>query len=102
MSRLDPTRAIVCACGALAASAALAAGPAQQTPVFRAGIDLVNVPVTVTDRKGNLIADLRAEDFEILEDGRKQAIQYFSAGLNTGPGGPHMHLGLLLDVSESM
>src|SRR5579884_1063678 len=41
---------------------------AQQIPVFKSGVDLVNVGVTVTDRKGNLVTDLKADDFEIYED----------------------------------
>jgi len=77
---------------------------AQQVPVFRTGIELVNLGVTVADRKGSLISDLKAEDFEIYEEGKKQTIRYFAAGDPTGPDhpGPEMHLGLLLDVSESM
>ena len=73
----------------------------QQTPVFRTGVDLVNLGVTVTDRKGNLVADLTADDFAIYEDGQKQTLRYFAAG-DAPPPGPEMHLGLLLDVSESM
>jgi len=77
---------------------------AQQVPIFRAGVDLVNLGVTVTDSKGTLVTDLHADDFEISEDGKKQTIRYFSAGDPAGPAdpGPEMHLGLLLDVSESM
>jgi Ca-activated chloride channel family protein len=72
----------------------------QQTPVFRTGVNLVNLGVTVADRKGNLVADLTTDDFEIYEDGKKQTLQYFAVG--DVPPGPEMHLGLLLDVSESM
>jgi VWFA-related protein len=77
---------------------------AHQPPAFRTGIDLVNVGVTVTDRKGNLIADLTADDFEIVEDGQKQVLRYFAAGDPVGPDhpGPPLHLGVILDVSESM
>ncbi len=76
---------------------------AQQVPVFRGGVDLVNMGVTVTDRKGNLVTDLTADDFAIVEDGRTQAIRYFAAGEDTtGTPGPAMHLGVLLDVSDSM
>lgn len=78
-----------------------ASGGAQQVPVFRSGVNLVNLGVTVTDRKGNLVADLTAEDFEIYEDGKKQTLRYFAVG-DAPPPGPEMHLGLLLDVSESM
>ena len=75
---------------------------AQQVPVFRAGIELVNVGVTVADKKGSLVTDLTDNDFEIYEDGKKQTIRFFSAGLTAGSGDPQTHLGLLLDVSESM
>ncbi|MBZ5558954.1 MAG: VWA domain-containing protein [Acidobacteriia bacterium] len=75
----------------------------QQVPVFRTGIDLVNLGVTVTDKKGVLVTDLKAEDFEILEDGRKQTVRYFSAGDRPADAPAlAMHLGLLLDVSDSM
>jgi Ca-activated chloride channel family protein len=79
-------------------------GAGAQPPVFRAGIDLVNVGATIADRKGNLVSDLRADDFEIYEDGRKQTIRYFAAGDPVGPDtpGPPLHLGVLLDVSGSM
>ena len=74
----------------------------QQVPVFRAGVDLVNVGVTVTDKKGRLVAGLTADDFELYEDGRKQGIRYFASGGDRSGAGPDMHLGMLLDVSESM
>jgi Ca-activated chloride channel family protein len=75
----------------------------QQVPVFRTGVDLVNLGVTVSDRKGALRADLTAEDFEVYEDGRPQTIRYFAAGgAERSQPGPELHIGLLLDVSESM
>jgi Ca-activated chloride channel family protein len=91
--------------GAAGVAALLAPHPsAQQIPVFRAGVDLVNLGVTVTDRKGALVTALTEDDFEIVEDGAKQTIRYFAAGDPAGPDqrGIDMHLGLLLDVSESM
>lgn len=91
---------------ACAASAvALTAMPrplAQQVPAFRGGIDLVNVGVTVTDRAGGLVADLSQEDFELQEDGRKQTVAYFLAGDPVQGAAPPLHVGVLLDVSESM
>jgi len=103
-------RALVCACLVVPAfvltpaHARSSRGGTQQTPVFRAGIDLINVGATITDRKGNLVTDLAVDDFEIFEDGKKQAIQYFAAGDPVDPDhpGPPLHLGVLLDVSESM
>ena len=74
-----------------------------QVPVFRTGIDLVTLGITVTDRKGVLVTDLKAEDVAILEDGRTQTVRYFSAGDRPADAPAlAMHLGLLLDVSESM
>jgi Ca-activated chloride channel family protein len=76
---------------------------AQQVPTFKGGIDLVTFAVTVTDRKSALVTDLTADDFEIYEDGKKQAITYFASGEPLGDvPAPEMHLGLLLDVSDSM
>lgn len=41
-------------------------------------VSVVNVEVTVTDKKGKPILDLKAEDFEILQDGRLQLITNFT------------------------
>jgi Ca-activated chloride channel family protein len=76
----------------------LAEPRAQQ--VFRAGVDLTTFGVTVTDRTGNIVTDLTKDDFQILEDGKPQTIQYFARG--EGETGPPMHLGLMLDASGSM
>jgi Ca-activated chloride channel family protein len=89
--------------GALVAVMTMLAYPATgQIPVFRTTVDLVNMGVTVIDKKGQLISDLKADDFEIYEDGQPQAIRYFAAGEKSDQPGPEMHLGLVLDVSESM
>jgi Ca-activated chloride channel homolog len=103
-------RVLVCACLVFPAfvltstHARSSQSGTQQTTVFRAGIDLINVGATIADRKGNLVTDLAVDDFEIFEDGKKQAIQYFAAGDPVDPDhpGPPLHLGVLLDVSESM
>jgi VWFA-related protein len=71
--------------------------------MFRGRVDLVNMGVTATDRKGAIVADLTAGDFRILEDGREQTIRYFSAGdVASDATAPELHLGVLLDVSGSM
>jgi VWFA-related protein len=72
-----------------------------QAPLFRSRVDLVNLGVTVTDKKGTLVTDLTLEDFEIVEDGKTQMVRYFASG-EGGAEPPAMHLGLMLDVSESM
>ena len=87
---------------AFAATAGLLARPlAGQQATFRAGIDLVNFGVTVTDRKGAFIDQLNIEDFEILEDGKKQTPTYFARG-DQSTALPPLHIGLLFDTSGSM
>jgi len=81
----------------MAASVALSAGQV----VFRAGIDLVTFGVAVTDRHGQLLTDLTRDDFEIVEDGRPQTIQYFAPGGGEEALG-RLHVGLMLDTSASM
>jgi Ca-activated chloride channel family protein len=74
---------------------------AGQQATFRAGIDLVNFGVTVTDRRGAFITDLNLDDFEILEDGKKQTATYFARG-DQATAAPPLHIGLLFDTSGSM
>jgi Ca-activated chloride channel family protein len=71
---------------------------------FRAGIDLVTVGVTVTDRSGAVVRGLTRDDFRVVEDGRQQTVVQFTAGFDeaAGPDLVPTHLGLLLDTSGSM
>ena len=73
---------------------------AQQPPVFRARVDLVNFGVFVSDRGGAPLTGLKAEDFEIVEDGARQTVKSFAGG---DPGNaPPLHLGFMIDMSGSM
>jgi VWFA-related protein len=92
---------IVMAALAAGAAALLPAGLAGQQATFRAGIDVVNFGVTVADRRGTFITDLNLEDFEILEDGKKQTPTYFARG-DQATAAPPLHIGLLFDTSGSM
>jgi Ca-activated chloride channel family protein len=67
---------------------------------FRAGVSLVHLPVIVTGKDGKLISGLEPTDFQVLEDGKPQSIEYFVQGAEGNP--LPVHLGLLLDSSESM
>src|SRR6266576_2808720 len=49
-----------------------------QGPTFRVRVDYVEVDVVVTDRQGNLVRDLKKEDFQVLEDGKAQTINTFT------------------------
>src|SRR4029434_8849404 len=55
---------------------------AQQGPpppgVIRINVNLVQVDAVVTDNKGQAVTDLKAEDFEVLQDGKAQAITNFT------------------------
>jgi Ca-activated chloride channel family protein len=92
---------IVVAALAVGAAGLVPAGVAGQQATFRAGIDLVNFGVTVSDRRGTFITDLTLEDFEILEDGKKQTATYFARG-DQATAAPPLHIGLLFDTSGSM
>lgn len=72
-----------------------------QQPTFRAETELVNLGVTVSDRRGAFLTDLTADDFEVVEDDRRQTVTYFARG-DTGVEGPELHVGLLFDTSGSM
>ena len=73
---------------------------------FKAGVDLIQFSVILTDKQGAPITGLKPEDFEILEEGKPQTISYFTEGDpedgdNLGDVMP-LHLGLTLDTSGSM
>lgn len=58
-----------------------ATGPAEQDvqgPVIRSEVNLVVVEATVKDRAGQVIKDLRQEDFLLYEEGALQKIAHFS------------------------
>jgi VWFA-related protein len=50
--------------------------PEQQPPIFRTEANFVRVDVYPT-KDGTPVQDLRAEDFEVLEDGARQSIETF-------------------------
>jgi Ca-activated chloride channel homolog len=68
----------------------------RHTKPLRADVDLVLVPVTVTDPMNRPVLELQRQDFKVYEDNQLQQIQYFSA--EEAP----ISVGLLLDMSKSM
>lgn len=55
-----------------------AAQPSTRSPsTYRIAIDLVQLDAVVTDRRGQPVHDLRADEFEVLQDGRPQPIASF-------------------------
>ena len=56
---------------------ALGAAALAQQPVFHAGTDYVRVDVVVTDTDDKPLTNLTKDDFEIVEGGKRQAIDDF-------------------------
>lgn len=52
--------------------------PTADEDVVKISTALIQVDVTVTDRSGKIVTDLKPEDFEIFENGEKQNISNFS------------------------
>src|SRR5712691_5605160 len=57
------------------------AGPEEvsEGDIVRVNTTLVSIPVSVTDRNGKYIPNLRKEDFRIWEDGVEQQVAYFAS-----------------------
>lgn len=61
----------------LVAGQAFAQSPApaqSQTPIFRSGVENVEVDAIVTDRDGKFVRNLTRDDFEVLQDGKVQPL----------------------------
>ena len=69
---------------------------ARQGKPFRAGIDLVVLSVTAMGPGGKYVSDLTADDFTVLEDGKRQTISLFERA------NPPLAVSILLDSSTSM
>jgi Ca-activated chloride channel homolog len=70
--------------------------PAAGRAVFKGGVDLVHLHVTVTDREDHSVTGLREQDFAVFEDGVPQQVAMFN-----GDGAPLSVL-LMIDSSGSM
>jgi Ca-activated chloride channel family protein len=71
---------------------------AQEQPqgVIRVGVNLVLVDATVKNKAGQIMADLKKEDFELREDGVAQKLDVFSR--DELP----LEVALVLDLSDSI
>lgn len=56
----------------------------DQDDVIKVTSNLVNLDVTVKDKKGKTVTDLKAEDFTVTENGVRQTIQFFDSTLVGG------------------
>jgi VWFA-related protein len=74
--------------------------PGVTAQVFRSTAETVQLPVVVLNKAGQTVSGLKAEDFVVFENGQPQQIVSFAEG---APGARvPLHLGLMLDRSESM
>jgi VWFA-related protein len=62
--------------------------PQQPPPVFRGGVDVFQLEVTVLDRQRQPVRGLTASDFSVLEDGKPRALVNFSEVEIPGREGP--------------
>ncbi len=62
----------------LTAQSAATPDLAEQDQTVRLKADLIEVRAVVTDRDDRVVENLKAEDFELLENGRPQQISFFS------------------------
>lgn len=49
----------------------------SQSPIFRTDVNAVMVDVTVTDKRGAVVRDLRRDEFQVFENGKEEAITTF-------------------------
>jgi Ca-activated chloride channel homolog len=80
-----------------ASTAGLAqAPPPRRPPTFEAGIEVINLNVSVTDPRNRYVTDLVEKDFAVFEDGIRQELSLFSH--ENLP----ISLVLMIDTSASM
>lgn len=54
-------------------------GTSTQPPVFRSGVQLIEVDVVATDAQGRPEMDLTRDEFALLDEGQRQEIAFFAA-----------------------
>jgi hypothetical protein len=70
---VSPTRVSIIVVACTAAAVAASQAPSEP-PRFRVAVDVVSIDAVVTDRKGEVVRDLAAADFEVFQDGKRQKV----------------------------
>ncbi|MGO8786893.1 MAG: VWA domain-containing protein [Terriglobia bacterium] len=63
---------------------------------IRTTVELVNVPVTAKNKRGQPVIDLNMNEFQVFEDGVEQKVTHFERETSTP-----LRIGLILDTSNS-
>jgi len=91
-----PTAGLVLVLLAASAGGQAQTPPPRRPPTFEAGIEIINLNVSVTDTRNRYVTDLDAKDFAVFEDGIRQELSLF-----THENLP-ISLVLMIDTSASM
>jgi len=59
-------------------SIAIARGQEQPGEVFKSGVTMIQVPVVVRDRDGHAVGELKKDDFQLFDNGKRVEIAGFS------------------------
>jgi VWFA-related protein len=78
MKYIIPTLAIILTAAAFAAAQTPSPTPADDGDVVKISTSLIQLDVSVTDKKGKVVTDLRPEEIEVYENGEKQKVTNFS------------------------
>ncbi|HSF15663.1 MAG TPA: VWA domain-containing protein [Vicinamibacteria bacterium] len=93
-------RAAVWLVGALGSALAGAASGVEQGPAdriqFAVSVETVTLDVVVIDKRGRFVPNLKAESFEVFEDGERQELSFFTSQFTP------VRTMLLLDSSSSI
>jgi Ca-activated chloride channel family protein len=79
------------------AAAALSPVDIQSPGIIRVSSNLIMVPVSATDAEGRAVGNLKKEDFQLAEDGNREAIARMAEA-----GQSSLQLALLFDLSTSV
>lgn len=81
--------------------AAFAQEPAApDAETIRVEVNVVNLPVTVTDTEGRFIVDLAQSDFKVWEDDQVVEIRYFTRSVEEDKK-PPLYAGFIIDLSNT-
>ncbi|MDA1314085.1 MAG: VWA domain-containing protein [Acidobacteria bacterium] len=71
-----------------------------ESDLIKVDVNVVNVPVSVTDKDGRFLVDLSKDDFKVWENGKRVEIRYLTTGEDE-ENTPPLRAGILLDLSNA-